>query len=199
MDMNNMMDNSMINSNMMNSNMINPNMMNPNMMNPSMMNPSMMNTGTGIETGNVKGTSIEQLRQNQLNKSNISQNGQHGPNDSDMRSTHSRSDNDGTIENLISDINESFDDFSPSDEKEESEHEDDQIISYTKFLEHLKEPALLLTIYLIMSQEQVKNIIGKYVTYINPKEDGSVTFVGVIVYGLILVILFITLKKLLIK
>ena len=63
--------------------------------------------------------------------------------------------------------------------------------------EILREPFLLLAIYLILSLQPVKEFIGKYIKYINPTSEGNVPFSGIFIYGLILTILFILIKRLL--
>ncbi len=49
-----------------------------------------------------------------------------------------------------------------------------------------------------MSQNFFKKMIGKYITQINPNEEGIVSFTGIAVYGLVMVVLF-TLIKFLLK
>ena len=49
-----------------------------------------------------------------------------------------------------------------------------------------------------MSQNFFKNLVGKYITSINPNDDGVVTFKGVALYGIVLVSLY-TLIKFLLK
>ena len=47
------------------------------------------------------------------------------------------------------------------------------------------------SIYFIFSLGFVKKTIGSYIKYINPDVDGNVSFIGIIIYGLILGIIFI--------
>lgn len=63
----------------------------------------------------------------------------------------------------------------------------------------LKESLLILIIYLLLSQEIVKETIGKYIRQINPDIDGKVSFTGVLIYGIILVVLYILAKFYLLK
>lgn len=60
--------------------------------------------------------------------------------------------------------------------------------------EMLKDPVLIWLIYMLMSQNFFKTLIGKYLTSINPNEEGVVTFTGVAMYGLILVALYTLIK-----
>jgi len=53
---------------------------------------------------------------------------------------------------------------------------------------------LLFIIFMLMSQQFVKNFIGTYIKVININETGVVPFSGVVIYGLIFVSLFISSK-----
>lgn len=59
----------------------------------------------------------------------------------------------------------------------------------------LREPLLLLIVFIILSQPIVRNNIAKYIKYINCDDDGNVPFTGILIYGLILVTIFIMAKK----
>lgn len=107
------------------------------------------------------------------------------------------------IDHLVSDINKSLEGFSPSRSlvSEDSEEEDDneKTTSYWSYIPNLlKEPLLLLIIYVILSQNFVYNLASNYITYLNPKDDGRVPLLGVIIYGAILAIIFMFFKKILI-
>lgn len=112
-----------------------------------------------------------------------------------------------TIDNLVSDIHTSFDDYSPSDENEDYIHEKPKkksdsnynlnSITINKILVFIREPLLLLIIYVLLSLEPVVTFFGKYLTIINQKDDGSISIIGIILYGIIFTILFLTLRKLL--
>ena len=52
-----------------------------------------------------------------------------------------------------------------------------------------------MILYMILSLSFVKKTIGNYVSYINPDESGKVKFFGIFIYGLVLAVLFIGLKK----
>lgn len=53
---------------------------------------------------------------------------------------------------------------------------------------------LLLIIYLLMSQEFVKNFLGIYVNVINANSDGVVPFLGILTYGFIFVVVFLSIR-----
>lgn len=61
----------------------------------------------------------------------------------------------------------------------------------------VKEFAILLIIYLLLSVGVVKKTIGEYIRQISPKEDGSISFVGILIYGCLLASLFLLAKYLL--
>jgi len=61
----------------------------------------------------------------------------------------------------------------------------------------LREPLILLVIYVILSQSFVKNAINSYVPYIGNNADGSKTFITIVIYGCILATLFMVVKKIL--
>lgn len=67
---------------------------------------------------------------------------------------------------------------------------------YSKIPEKIKEPLLLLLIYIVFSLPFIRQAIGNNIKYINPNDDGDVPFIGVVIYGAILVGTFVLLKKL---
>jgi len=56
--------------------------------------------------------------------------------------------------------------------------------------EFIRDPLLIWIIFILLSQNFIKQLIGKYVKQINPNEEGVVSFFGVVIYGLIFAILF---------
>jgi hypothetical protein len=62
---------------------------------------------------------------------------------------------------------------------------------------NLKEFIILFGVYFLLSQEMVKDLFAQYFTSLNADDSGRVHVKGVIIYGLILTILFMVLKKLL--
>lgn len=107
------------------------------------------------------------------------------------------------IEDLVRNINDnmpedSLDFTNQTDDKniQEKEETSSGILNIPKWL---REPLLILVIYLILSQTIVKDTIGKYIKQINPGTDGSVSFVGVLIYGIILAVLYVIIKKYLLE
>ncbi len=86
--------------------------------------------------------------------------------------------------------------------EEETDDSSDYITLYN-FGKHLnndtKELLLIIAIYSILSLGFVKKTVGGYITYINPTETGKYSFIGILIYGFLLAILFIALKKMIIK
>jgi hypothetical protein len=60
---------------------------------------------------------------------------------------------------------------------------------------NLKEFIILFGVYFLLSQEMIKDLFDNYFTSLNPDDSGRVNVKGVIIYGLILTILFMILKK----
>ncbi len=60
----------------------------------------------------------------------------------------------------------------------------------------IKDFLILFTLYFLLSQEMIKDFFSKYFTSLNPDDEGKVGIQGVIIYGLILTVLFIGIKKL---
>ncbi len=59
----------------------------------------------------------------------------------------------------------------------------------------LLESAIIIIIFIVLSQPFVKNLVGKYIKYINPNTDGNVPFVGILIYGTIFAVLYCLIKK----
>lgn len=56
--------------------------------------------------------------------------------------------------------------------------------------EMFREPLIILVLFVILSQPQVRNFIGTYIKQINPDSQGRVSMLGVVIYGIILATLF---------
>lgn len=102
------------------------------------------------------------------------------------------------IKHLVNDISNNLDDeFDINDINDIYNDEIENIIkipsddSYIKkmFIK-LYDPAILLLIYIILSQNNVRITIGKYITLINPGKDGTIGSTGIIIYGIILITLY---------
>jgi len=58
-----------------------------------------------------------------------------------------------------------------------------------------KDFIVLFILYFVLSQEMIKDFFAKYFSSLNPDNEGKVGVQGVIIYGLILTILFMIIKK----
>lgn len=65
-------------------------------------------------------------------------------------------------------------------------------ISYIPKL--LREPLLILVLYIILSHSLVRESIGKYVSQTVPNEEGVVTFTGILIYGILFASIFALIK-----
>ena len=64
----------------------------------------------------------------------------------------------------------------------------DDCLNYKDFL-------ILFILYFVLSQEMIKDFFARYFTCLNPDDEGKIGVQGVIIYGLILTILFLVIKK----
>lgn len=64
----------------------------------------------------------------------------------------------------------------------------DECFNYKDFL-------ILFILYFVLSQEMIKDFFAKYFSSLNPDYEGKIGVQGVIIYGLILTILFMIIKK----
>lgn len=67
--------------------------------------------------------------------------------------------------------------------------------NFVSLVYKLREPLIILIIYIIMSQPTVREVAGKYIKYIRPDDEGKVSFAGVLIYGIILATLFMLVKN----
>lgn len=58
-----------------------------------------------------------------------------------------------------------------------------------------RELVILLALYFVMSTTSVYSTVGKYIPIIKPNADGSIASAGILVYGILLVALFILIRR----
>ena len=63
----------------------------------------------------------------------------------------------------------------------------------------LYEPIIIVVLYVFMSQSIVHTAIGRYITYIRPDENGNVSQIGILLYGIILSYFYYLVKTILLK
>ncbi len=190
-----------------------PNMMQQNMMQPNMMmGGQMINSGPRIsEMGG--GTPISQLRKDILDTRPINNDSESSKSTKSTRSNNMKFivddiNNDSEIAPKITNKKKLEDDDYKDDKDDEDEEDEEEETKPKKkkksndfnlnIPEILKDPVLIWLIYMLMSQNFFKNLVGKYISSINPNEEGVVTIKGVAMYGLILVALY-TLIKFILK
>lgn len=117
-------------------------------------------------------------------------------------------DNGSNIPQLVSDINKSLENYtidSPRSIQDDMDilrvdgdiddidnyDDDEESVGWLQSIPPwLKEILLFTIIYFIFSMGSVKNTIGTYIKYINPDSDGNVSFIGIIIYGVLLICTF---------
>lgn len=88
------------------------------------------------------------------------------------------------------------DDYTTDDEQEIIKPKKKAEKLYDKIPEFLKEPLLILVIYIVFSLPFIRQAIGNNIKYINPSEEGEVPFIGIVIYGVIVVGTYMLIKKL---
>lgn len=61
----------------------------------------------------------------------------------------------------------------------------------------LREPIIIVAIYIILSIEPVRKTLSTYIPQVKQTSDGNVLFVGIVVYALIFAFMYVVAKKLL--
>jgi hypothetical protein len=190
----------------MGQNMMGNNMMGQNMMGQNMMGQNMQNNGPSISSMGG-GTPITQLRRDVASVSR--------PVSSNDELSRTESERDENMKYIVEDINNNIDESKKKKSKNVSdtdtdteESEKEQVKKKKKksrnsslgfnIPDMVKDPILIWLIYMLMSQNFFKKLIGNYVTLINQNDEGVVPLTGIAVYGLILVSLY-TLIKFILK
>ena len=107
------------------------------------------------------------------------------------------------INDLAKDINDNLDDdtfISLSDTTEENniqKNTKENILNSIPQI--LREPIIILLIYLFLSRPFVQEKLSKYIKQLAPDQDGKVSFAGVFIYGIILVVLYSLAKNFLLE
>ena len=170
----------------------------------NIMMSNMMNNNSPSISSMGGGTPIAQLRKD-IAKSQQKQKLE----DTNADDYTNESDRNSHIKNLVEDINNEIEDGkkkkitkveTDTDTEEEKPKKKKSKGSFFNFKipEMIKDPILIWVIYMLMSQNFFKKLIGKYLTQINPNEEGIVPFSGIAIYGLVMVVLY-TLIKFLLK
>lgn len=97
------------------------------------------------------------------------------------------------IDELARDISENLNDKEYFEDDNFDGGNDDGLTLKVPY--NLKGPLFLLIIYFIMSQGSVRQLFGKYISYLNPDENGIVSQLGIIIYGIIMVGIYMVINK----
>ena len=161
------------------------------------------------------GTSIQDLSKNNIRQENInsSYNEQHNSYFNNMNYNHHHQlqpqlqhqpqpqlqfefQNKDSIdmEELTKELNNNLiDDKSMFLDNEDDQNYSEKYFSYIPQI--LREPLIILILFIILSQPMVKDTIGKYIKQIVPDDEGKVSFAGIVIYGAILSSLFLLIKQ----
>jgi len=98
------------------------------------------------------------------------------------------------IEELTKDINDKIiDDTFASVSDNTNELSNINILNNIPLI--FRDPLIIVILFVILSQPLIKETLGKYIKQINPDSDGKFSFSGILIYGLILALLFMIVKK----
>jgi len=95
------------------------------------------------------------------------------------------------IDDLAKDINENLGD--DTFESMVTETKPQPVSWYNTLPMYVKEGLLLLIIYVFLSLTPVRETFSRYIKYLNPDETGRVSILGILIYGLLLVVLYLLL------
>jgi len=112
----------------------------------------------------------------------------------------SRNDND--ISEIARNIDDSLDDIPEQKSNKKKQIDDsDRPKKFGGFMdkipEILREPLIIIIIFVILSLEPVRKVLSSYIPQIRSSNDGAFALTGILVHALVLAIGFIVLKKLL--
>ena len=154
---------------------------------------------------------IQMMRDKQLYQDNDNDNNNFNRNNGIMNSKNrprpkkSKSKSKSTNKNiakLVSDINNSLDKYMPNNSTKNVSDDDEEVIDnftdnntdnspntfYSEFI-------LLTIIYTILSHHRVHSFIGKYIKMIRCQNDGTMTILGLIIYGMLISVLYLLCKQ----
>ncbi len=152
------------------------------------------NQNDQVITGKIDGTPINLLRHDVAKKLN---NNVVDDNESNYSVGSIQTTTD--IKNLVNEINndikkKSTNKKNKTKKKYEKPKNTPDIYEDSIYEDSMYDGILLLIIYLLMSQEFVRNFVGRYIRTINNNAEGVVPFKGVVVYGIIFVLIFLSIR-----
>lgn len=156
----------------------------------------------------MNGTSIDNLRYTQQMPPNMLQQQQFG-NNMQMGDNYEEDiiRDDGDMNQLAREVNDSLDNLNvpepakppPSRQRQipRKEISKDESGIMKKIPQFMREPFIIVLIYVILSFDIVKKTLSSYIPQIKPTADGGVMFIGVVIYAIILAIGFTVAKRIL--
>jgi hypothetical protein len=93
---------------------------------------------------------------------------------------------------IAKEINDDLDDIIPQNENFNIPNEE-KLLGFLP--ENLRDPLIIFILYMFLSLRPVQEFIGRYVSQINPDGEGKVPYIGVIIYGLLLISLYFIVKR----
>lgn len=108
---------------------------------------------------------------------------------------------DGNMDQLAREVGESLDNINQQPPpqkivpKQKPQHEANGVVK--KIPVFLREPLIIVVIYVILSLDVVKRTLASYIPQLKPSADGGVMFVGIVIYAMIIAISYAVIKKLL--
>jgi len=76
--------------------------------------------------------------------------------------------------------------------KKQEKPKPQKIIDYVLFVFEI---IIILSLYVVMSQPFVISFLSKYINQLNPNENGEASMAGIVIYGFILAVLFLIVRK----
>ena len=121
---------------------------------------------------------------------------------SDNNTNNTNNTNDSNIDNNSNDKdddNNSNDSIKTNGSNKSKKNKQDNVITNKKrdmlnIPDMLKDPILIVIIYVILSQDFAIDFFSNYIKYIKPNDSGSISFVGVTIYGIIFGLIFMVCK-----
>lgn len=101
--------------------------------------------------------------------------------------------NDNIADPTILGSSESTNKKKSNKKKEKEKHNKESILNF--LLNEIKEPIIILILYLVLSQPFIFNLFSSQIKYLRPMNSGEMHLSGFIIYGSILSLLFYVTKK----
>jgi len=99
-------------------------------------------------------------------------------------------------EELARDLNENLPDtFASVSEVTDEKANTNRFNIMSRIPSTFRDPLIILVIFILLSLPIVRETIGTYIPQINPDGEGKIGFTGILIYGIVLVALFMLVKR----